>query len=202
LADEPIELDPGCLDAHCMLLSHSDICLEDQVAVLCDLVMAGTEDLGHAFLRRHAGHLWSELEARPLLRTMGLLVVSLTESGDRACLDEAIEVSELMLHLDAEVPDVAEVRRGRWRRGFRRRERCGTIARRTHAARQGFTTLVTAVPSARRATTSNWHPRASGSIALPSAPAFARAISSPPHITSTSAAPPPGTSKGWSTGSL
>ena len=52
LCDEAIELDLGCLDTHCMLLSHSDICLEDQVAVLCDLVMAGSEALG---MRSSAG---------------------------------------------------------------------------------------------------------------------------------------------------
>ncbi len=95
-----IEVHEACLDAHLMLIRHSEITLDERIEGQMALLGVGVEDLGMRFLDEHAGHLWDELECRPLLRVMSSLAADLVATRCAAGYDSAIGIGVELLRLD------------------------------------------------------------------------------------------------------
>lgn len=96
----------GCVDAQAMLIDHFVDPPEKRAYLFTKIVEIGVEDLveqfGAKFLAEHMGHMWHELEARPVVRAMSALSTAHGEVGTPQSHDRAIAVAEEMLRWDGE----------------------------------------------------------------------------------------------------
>ena len=82
LAHEALAAWPDCADAY-LLLGEQASSLKEQIAVYQQAVAAGERALGPEAIKRHAGHLWGFLEARPYLEARQELAFGLWSAGRR-----------------------------------------------------------------------------------------------------------------------
>jgi hypothetical protein len=96
----------GCVDAQAMLIDHFVDLPEKRAYLFTKAVEIGVEDLveqfGAKFLAEHMGHMWHELEARPIVRAMSALATAHGAVGTPESHDRAIAVAEEMLRWDGE----------------------------------------------------------------------------------------------------
>ena len=96
----------GCVDAQAMLIDHFVGPPDKRAYLFTKIVAIGVEDLveqfGAKFLAEHMGHMWHELEARPVVRAMSALATAHGDLGTPESHDRAIAVAEEMLRWDGE----------------------------------------------------------------------------------------------------
>jgi tetratricopeptide (TPR) repeat protein len=96
LAREAIAIDPGCVDALCVLADRLPTA-QDRVAELSRIVAAAEEAFGADFMRENKGHFWGIHETRPYMRARFDLAMALMVTGGP---EEAMPEMSAMLDLN------------------------------------------------------------------------------------------------------